>query len=982
MMRETLKRLGLGLILIALAAGVLVYTDRGSRNRVRRNSTISTAAGKVFRVALVQHASIPVLDQGVNGVLESLAARGYAEGGRLNLKRYNAEADIGTANAIAKEVTSGSYDLILSISTLSLQTIANANKVGSRTPHVFGLVTDPYGAGVGIEATNHAIHPPYLTGYGSMQPVESTFRTARTLRPELKSVGLIWNPTEANSLAQTKVARKVCAEFGLTLVEANAENSTAAMEAANSVIARGVEAIWISGDITVSLATDSIITAARRAQIPVFTAMPPNIGRGALFDLGANYVEVGRTIGQLAADVLDGKNPATIPVENVVPEVLLINETVLPLLKDSWTFSDTIRKRATGWITATSTNLPVLQTAAPRSLKPQPERIYKIGLAYFAPEAGAETCMKGIFDGLRELGFVEGKNLEVRRAHAQAEIANIPAVLQNFDSSDVDLILPMSTPLITGACGLVKRKPVVFTYCSDPVAAGAGKSFTNHLPHLTGVGSFPPVQDMVNLIRKSLPEAKIVGTIYNASEANSVKVVEVARGLFAAAGLKLDEITVASSSDVLQAAQALTSRHADAIYIQGDNTVIQAFDAVIKVAHDSKLPLFVDDPDSAKRGAVACVGLGYYQPGYAVARSVARVLLGESPAGIPITNVSEKAVWLDLPQAQKLGLKFPPEVIKEAEARSQRSEVGSPPAAAPLARKAKIELIEYLETPNVEINREGILAGFEKAGLKRGSDFELRIRNAQGDMVTLNTIVDAAVADGADILLTAATPALQAALRRANGRTVVFSLVANPILAGAGTSDTDHLPFVTGAYLPAPHEEGLTALRQCFPTVKRIGTLFVPAEINSVFYKDELVKAATPMGIQVEIVGVSSSGEVADAALALCGRGVDAVCQISDNLTGASFASIAQAAKRARLPLIGFASGQAKSGALMTVSRDFFDGGVASAEIAARVLRGQSPARIPFQLVEKIKYTFNPAVAAQCGVVIPKELLSRGEIVK
>jgi ABC-type uncharacterized transport system substrate-binding protein len=82
-------------------------------------------------------------------------------------------------------------------------------------------------------------------------------------------------------------------------------------------------------------------------------------------------------------------------------------------------------------------------------------------------------------------------------------------------------------------------------------------------------------------------------------------------------------------------------------------------------------------------------------------------------------------------------------------------------------------LIEYLETPNVEINREGILAGFEKAGLKRGRDFELRVRNAQGDMTTLNTIVDASVAEGADILLTAATPALQAALRRANGRTVV-----------------------------------------------------------------------------------------------------------------------------------------------------------------------------------------------------------------
>ena len=673
-MLETIKRLALGVILIALAAGVLLYTDRGSRNRAKRGAGAPDHAGKVFRVALVQHASLPVFEEGSSGLLESLSARGYTDGGRIQLRRFNAEADIGTANAIAKEVTTGSYDFIISLSTVSLQTIANANKVGSRTPHIFGLVSDPFSAGVGIEATNHAVHPPYLTGYGSIQPVENLFRIARQMRPKLKSVGLVWNPAEANSLAQTKIARKVCAHMSITLVEANAENSTSALEAANSLVARGVEAIWISSDVTVSLATDLILSAARRAQIPVFTSLPPSVSRGTLFDLGSDYMEVGRHVGQLAADVLDGKNPADIPVENFVPEVFLFNETILGSLKDRWTIPDAVRKRAHGWITATATNLPVF----------------------------------------------------VATANAAA------------------------------------KQPV------------------DH---------------------------------------------------------------------------------------------------------------------------------------------------------------------------------------------------------APLARKAKIELIEYLETPNVEINREGVLAGLEKAGLKRGRDFELRVRNASGDMATLNTIVDASVAEGADILLTAATPALQAAIRRANGRTVVFSLVANPMLAGAGKSETDHLPFVTGAYIPAPHEEGLKALRQCLPNVKRIGTLFVPAEVNSVYYKEELVKVASRMGIEVEAVGVSSSSEVADAALALCGRNIDAVCQISDNLTGASFASIVQAAKRARLPMIGFASGQAKGGALMTVSRDFYDGGVASAEIAARVLRGESPARIPFLLVEKLKYSFNPAAAAQVGVVIPKELLSRGEIV-
>jgi putative ABC transport system substrate-binding protein len=64
---------------------------------------------------------------------------------------------------------------------------------------------------------------------------------------------------------------------------------------------------------------------------------------------------------------------------------------------------------------------------------------------------------------------------------------------------------------------------------------------------------------------------------------------------------------------------------------------------------------------------LACVGLGYYRPGFAAARPLSRVLLGESPAGIPMENVSEKAVWIDQSQAAKLGIKFPDELLKEAD---------------------------------------------------------------------------------------------------------------------------------------------------------------------------------------------------------------------------------------------------------------------------------------------------------------------------
>ena len=201
---------------------------------------------------------------------------------------------------------------------------------------------------------------------------------------------------------------------------------------------------------------------------------------------------------------------------------------------------------------------------------------------------------------------------------------------------------------------------------TDPVAAGAGKSLQDHLPGVTGTGSFPPVKEMVAAIRQILPKAKKIGTIYNASEANSVKVIGVARDIFRNAGFALEEVTVATSSEVSTAAQALVARGVDAIYTQTDNTVMQAFDAVIQVTRDAGLPLFTDDPLAAQRGALACVGLGFYQPGVVASGMAARILCGDSPAAIPMQNVADNVVWLNDDAAHKLGISFPPEMVARA----------------------------------------------------------------------------------------------------------------------------------------------------------------------------------------------------------------------------------------------------------------------------------------------------------------------------
>ena len=974
-MWSSVKRLTLGIVLILAAATVLLVSDWSHRR---------TRGDRTRHLAILQHASQEVLDDGVRGMIDGLAESGFVDGRNVSIRRYNAEGDTATSNTIAKEITDGRYDMVLTATTVSLQAVANANRAG-KTMHVFALVSDPVAAGVGIDRANPLAHPRHLVGYGTMQPVAETFRLAKKMLPGLKTVGEVWNPAEANSEANTRLARQICGELGIELLEANADNTSAVREAASSLISRGAQALWVGGDVTVVTAVDQVISVARAANIPTFTSMPGSAEKGALFDIGANYHEVGRLAGLLAGEVLHGTDPTTIAIKNVMPERVIVNATALGGLKEAWQIPDGVMRQADTVIDARGAHKAGTSTAAGEPLRPPAGRTFKIGLAYFAPEPGAESCMQGLFDGLRNLGFIEGQNLEVRRAHAQGEIANIPAVLQNFDSQGLDLIVPMTTPCLTGACGTVRKTPVVFTYVYDPIAAGAGTSLTEHLPNVTGVGSFPPVDDTVAMIQKLVPGVKTVGTVYNGSEANSRKVVAVARQAFDTHGIHLEEVSVTNSSEIFQAAQALVARHVQAFWITGDNTAIQGFSAIVKVATDARVPIINNDPEILPQGALACVGIGFYQSGYAAAKLAARVLLGAKPSDVPMENVAVKTVSLNMDVAQKLGIRLPDDIVQAADeivdASGVRTRGTAKPSAtataAPLAKTWKIDLLEYVNVQDVEDGERGIRAGLQEAGLVDGRDYSLRVRNAQGDMPTLSTLVDTARSDGADLLMTLSTPTLQAAMQRGGTLPIVFTFVADAVAAGAGRSNEEHRPNVTGVPTTAAYDEVLDIIRECLPQARELGTLFVPAEVNSVYNKDRVAEAAERHGMHLTAVAANTSAEVSDAALALVGRGVDAVCQVGGNLTTTAFVSIAQAARRAKIPVFGFLSGDAESGAAVVAARDYFDGGREAARMAARIMRGESPAHIPFQPLRATRLLVNLDAARMMGLTVPPRLLQR-----
>jgi putative tryptophan/tyrosine transport system substrate-binding protein len=332
------RHFGAGLALIIAAAAVLLFSDP------RRNRDLRSADAPKM-VALVNYVSVPVLEDGETGMIAGLKEGGFVDGKNLTLKRYNAEGDRSTAIMIAKEVVGGDFDALLTLSTPVLQAVANANLDTHRT-HVFTLSTDPWGAGVGISRENPAQHPPYMTGQGTLQPVAGLFQLARQANPGLRKVGVVWNPSESNSESSTLMARDVCRMLGIELAEVTVDSSSAVLDAVKALIGREVQALWAGGDATVAPALETLIRSARDGGVPVFTNMPSNVKAGALFSLGADYYEVGRAGGLLAARVLEGADPATIPVENYAPEVLALNMVALELFRAKWKFGADWVKRA------------------------------------------------------------------------------------------------------------------------------------------------------------------------------------------------------------------------------------------------------------------------------------------------------------------------------------------------------------------------------------------------------------------------------------------------------------------------------------------------------------------------------------------------------------------------------------------------------------------------------------------------------------
>lgn len=260
---------------------------------------------KKFVVAITQIADHPSLNIVCQGVRKALQDAGYTEGQNLILKHESANGSLVTANVIARHFASLKPDCAVAISTASAQTLASYS-----FPVVFSSVTDPIGAKLVTDLDKPGKSVTGVMDYLKAQPqIELILKVV----PKFKSLGVIYNASEVNSVKMVRSIKEYCAEIGVSVYEAIA-NSTIDVSAAALSLLGKVDAILVPTDNTVVSAMGTLADIGIKRNLPIFAADVGSVINGALGGRGYDFHKLGYKTGEYVVEILKGKKPGDMPV--------------------------------------------------------------------------------------------------------------------------------------------------------------------------------------------------------------------------------------------------------------------------------------------------------------------------------------------------------------------------------------------------------------------------------------------------------------------------------------------------------------------------------------------------------------------------------------------------------------------------------------------------------------------------------------------
>lgn len=273
-----------------------------------------------LRICTIQYIEHPNLEKMYRAFQEEINKWAEENSKTVKFELQIANQDVSLASQIANRYVQSGADMILALGTPAAQAAQRATK---NIPIVFGAITDPVEIGL-VETLEHP--GKNVTGSSDKWPYEKQFEMIKSLLPKTENIGVVYNPSEANSENAMRDIRRISGQMGLHLNEVSVSSSTEVYSAAQSLV-RKSDIFFAPADNTVLSALDAYLKVAKQYHIPLFVGDEGSVEKGGIATYGPDYYELGQETGKLAVRILDGESPSELSVVRPTTGTLVINRS-------------------------------------------------------------------------------------------------------------------------------------------------------------------------------------------------------------------------------------------------------------------------------------------------------------------------------------------------------------------------------------------------------------------------------------------------------------------------------------------------------------------------------------------------------------------------------------------------------------------------------------------------------------------------------
>jgi putative ABC transport system substrate-binding protein len=300
----------------------------------------------------------------------------------------------------------------------------------------------------------------------------------------------------------------------------------------------------------------------------------------------------------------------------------------------------------------------------------QPARIARIGFLHSASPQGSETQLQALRDGLRELGYVEGKNYQLEFRWGEGKLERMPALATELVQSKVDIIFAATSPSVVAARQATRTIPIVMPLSSDPVGDGLVASLAHPGGNITGLSvmSRELGEKRIQMLREVFPKVSLpMDVVWNPDYAGMRARFEQARHVAPAVGMTVQSVEVRDARELDAAFATIVREHPDALLILVDPFTRSQRSRIVEFAATQRIPAMYETSDFVDAGGLISYGPNLPAQYRRAATYVDKILKGAKPADLPIEQPTQFELAVNMKAAKALGIKIPDSILVRAD---------------------------------------------------------------------------------------------------------------------------------------------------------------------------------------------------------------------------------------------------------------------------------------------------------------------------